>query len=139
MRPARDTSVPTYSELERRVVGAAQQAKAHGFISALEDGYDTMAGERGGQLSGGQKQRVAIARALIRNPSILLLDEATSALDTGSEAQVFAPLCWAHAACTCDATPLSLHHGSKAQSPYMSSLFCPISEVSHCTIISQPS
>lgn len=90
------------------MVGAAQQAKAHGFISALEDGYDTMAGERGGQLSGGQKQRIAIARALIRNPSILLLDEATSALDTGSEAQVFARFVSALSACICDATPLSL-------------------------------
>jgi ATP-binding cassette subfamily B (MDR/TAP) protein 1 len=64
------------------------QAKAHGFITSMEDGYDTVAGERGSQLSGGQKQRIAIARALVRDPSVLLLDEATSALDTASEAQV---------------------------------------------------
>ena len=123
------------------MVGAAQQAKAHGFISALEGGYDTMAGERGGQLSGGQKQRIAIARALIRNPSILLLDEATSALDTGSEAQVFARFCSALSACTCDATPLSLHGGSKALSPDVSRLDCPVSSeaVPHRTVISQPS
>ena len=79
-------------ELERRVVTAAVQAKAHGFISAMQLGYETMAGERGSQLSGGQKQRIAIARALVRNPSVLLLDEATSALDTASEAQVQAAI-----------------------------------------------
>ena len=79
-------------ELDRRLVEAAMQAKAHGFITSLEDGYETVAGERGSQLSGGQKQRIAIARALVRDPSVLLLDEATSALDTSSEAQVQAAI-----------------------------------------------
>jgi ATP-binding cassette subfamily B (MDR/TAP) protein 1 len=65
------------------VEGAAKAANAHGFISALKDGYETSV--TGGQLSGGQKQRVAIARALVRAPPVLLLDEATSALDTTSE------------------------------------------------------
>ncbi|NXY32990.1 ABCB9 protein, partial [Pomatorhinus ruficollis] len=67
------------------VVQAAQKANAHNFITELQDGYHTEAGEKGAQLSGGQKQRVAIARALIRAPPILILDEATSALDAESE------------------------------------------------------
>ncbi|XP_074916205.1 ABC-type oligopeptide transporter ABCB9 isoform X4 [Chelonoidis abingdonii] len=67
------------------VVQAAQKANAHAFITELQDGYNTEAGEKGAQLSGGQKQRVAIARALIRAPPILILDEATSALDAESE------------------------------------------------------
>ncbi|XP_034647071.1 ATP-binding cassette sub-family B member 9 isoform X2 [Trachemys scripta elegans] len=67
------------------VVQAAQKANAHAFITELQDGYNTEAGEKGAQLSGGQKQRVAIARALIRAPPVLILDEATSALDAESE------------------------------------------------------
>jgi subfamily B ATP-binding cassette protein MsbA len=68
-----------------RIIEAAKAAKAHDFIMALPQGYDTMIGERGGLLSSGQRQRLAIARALLKNAPILILDEATSALDTESE------------------------------------------------------
>jgi ATP-binding cassette subfamily B protein len=71
-----------------QVHAAARAAEAQEFILGKTDGYDTLAGERGGQLSGGERQRIAIARAILKNAPILVLDEATSALDVETEAKV---------------------------------------------------
>lgn len=67
------------------IMEAAKAAHVDIFVRHLDDGYDTMIGERGVMLSGGQRQRIAIARAILRNAPILVLDEATSALDSESE------------------------------------------------------
>ncbi|MBA0854373.1 hypothetical protein Goshw_029661, partial [Gossypium schwendimanii] len=77
---------------EAEILAASELANAHKFISSLQQGYDTVVGERGVQMSGGQKQRIAIARAIVKSPQILLLDEATSALDAESERVVQAAL-----------------------------------------------
>ena len=74
----------TDAEIEK----AAKKAGAYDFIVKLQDGFDTLVGERGVKLSGGQRQRIAIARAILKDAPILVLDEATSALDSESEALI---------------------------------------------------
>lgn len=67
---------------------AAAAANADCFIEEMDEGYDTLVGERGSRLSGGQIQRISIARAILKDAPILLLDEATSALDVQAETEV---------------------------------------------------
>ena len=70
---------------QEKIEEVAKVANAHDFIMELQDGYDTLIGERGVILSGGQRQRLSLARALLKDAPILILDEATSSLDTESE------------------------------------------------------
>ena len=71
--------------MRKDIEASARAAQAHEFILELEDGYDTVVGERGVTLSGGQKQRIAIARAFLMNPRILILDDATASVDSKTE------------------------------------------------------
>ena len=77
---------------DEQVIEAAKLARAHEFIVKLEDGYETVLGERGAGLSQGQRQLLSIARAALSDPQLLILDEATSSVDTRTERQIQAAL-----------------------------------------------
>ena len=70
------------------VVRAAGIAQLDEHITSLNDGYDTVVGERGSTLSGGQRQRMSIARAVLLDPPILILDDSTSSVDAGTEEEI---------------------------------------------------
>jgi ABC-type multidrug transport system fused ATPase/permease subunit len=76
----------TREDIER----AAVAARAHDFVMALPQGYDTVIGDQGVKLSGGQKQRISLARALLKDPAILILDEATAMFDPDGEQEFIA-------------------------------------------------
>lgn len=73
---------------EDRIAIAARAAQADDFIGMLEEGYQTVIGERGVTLSGGQRQRIALARAFLTDPRILILDDSTSAIDSATEDRI---------------------------------------------------
>jgi ATP-binding cassette, subfamily B, multidrug efflux pump len=70
----------------------AKSAAVHHDIMGLQEGYDTLVGERGVTLSGGQKQRISLARAFAKKPDVILLDDCLSAVDTNTESQILSYL-----------------------------------------------
>jgi ATP-binding cassette subfamily B protein len=73
---------------DAEVRAAASAARAHDFISALPEGYQSIIGEKGAALSGGERQRIAIARAILKDAPVIILDEATAFADPDCEAAI---------------------------------------------------
>ena len=73
---------------DEEIIEAAKNAHSHKFIIQLENGYDTVISEDGGNLSQGQKQLLCITSILLTLPPMLILDEATSSIDTRTEMQI---------------------------------------------------
>ncbi|WP_228539087.1 ABC transporter ATP-binding protein [Nocardia sp. XZ_19_385] len=73
---------------EAQLWDALERARLGDLVASLQDGLDTVVGERGYRLSGGERQRLTIARLLLKQPRVVILDEATASLDSTSEAAV---------------------------------------------------
>ncbi|MFZ2540026.1 MAG: ABC transporter ATP-binding protein, partial [Oscillospiraceae bacterium] len=73
---------------DEEITTASKMAHAHGFIKRLENGYDTVIAQDGGNISQGQKQLLCIARIMLTMPPMLILDEATSSIDTRTEVKI---------------------------------------------------
>ncbi|MBQ8894933.1 MAG: ABC transporter ATP-binding protein [Clostridia bacterium] len=85
---ARNIAYSRPDATREEIIAAAESAGADRFIRRLEQGYDTLLTEGGGNLSQGQRQLLNIARAVLADPSILILDEATSSVDTRTEMHI---------------------------------------------------
>lgn len=77
---------------DEEIIAAATAAEAHGFVSAMPNGYDSRIEQGGVNVSGGQKQRLCIARALLKKPKVLIFDDSTSAVDTATDFRIRAAL-----------------------------------------------
>ena len=84
----KDNVIYNQSANDDELQTALELAGAWEFIQELEEGLETMVGDRGAKLSGGQRARVSLARALLKQPSLLILDEASSALDAETERRI---------------------------------------------------
>lgn len=76
------------SATEEEIIEAAKAAHIHNFVTHLENGYDTVLDDDGGNISQGQKQLLCIARVMLTHPPMLILDEATSSIDTRTEIKI---------------------------------------------------
>lgn len=83
-------SAPEAGEAE--IWNALALAEADALVRRMDQGLDTLIGERGARLSGGERQRLALAAAILRRPRMMILDEATSAIDVGTEDAILARL-----------------------------------------------
>jgi ATP-binding cassette subfamily B protein len=77
---------------EDEIIEAAKAADAHGFISAIPEGYDARVARKGSNFSGGQRQRISIARAITPRPKVIILDDSTSAVDVSTESRIQAAM-----------------------------------------------
>ncbi|MFZ9048565.1 MAG: ABC transporter ATP-binding protein [Poseidonia sp.] len=84
----RDNVIYNQEATDAELEAALHLAGAWDFVQELEEGMNTLVGDRGAMLSGGQRARISLARALLKSPSLLILDEASSALDAETERRI---------------------------------------------------